>query len=254
MGDDTMTFWTKEVLELPLRTKQIRFAVQWKNGLTSNAWAVRVEKKGDAYIYCRDAMPGQKVSLHASGKQHISFSKDSAAKVSSTGDRFMNQWWEPQYTQNAIATFRLLFPPWGLRLNADQRRKTQTVWDKNDIWIQADDERLTVVYFVIVEDIKPLRKAEGSPPSWPIGVLTLRPGKTLYVIAEHRREGNWRKTALDGFKKVGDAVKKRASTIDPKLLEGVDPILCLIGYTEVNSAYMLPIPGPYIVPTEVEDK
>ena len=61
-----MTLWTKEGLELPLRTKQIRFAVQWKNGLTSNAWAVCVENTGDAYIYCRDNIKEQKVSLHDS--------------------------------------------------------------------------------------------------------------------------------------------------------------------------------------------
>ncbi len=127
MSNDELTFRIRDGLTLPLRTQPIRFAVEWKNGLTSNAWGVYVEKTGDAYISCRDNIRAHKVSLHASGRQHISFPKNAPGLVSSTGDRFMNQWWEPQYTQKAVATFHLLFPPWGLRLNADQRRKFQTV-------------------------------------------------------------------------------------------------------------------------------
>ena len=80
MSHDKLTFWIRNGLALPLRTECIRFAVERRNGLTSNAWGVRVEKTGDAYIYCRDTLKDQKVSLHASGKQHISVSKEAAAQ------------------------------------------------------------------------------------------------------------------------------------------------------------------------------
>ena len=245
MGDDTMTFQIRKGLTLPLRTQPIRFAVEWRNGLTSNAWGVYVEKTGDAYISCRDHMKDQKVSLHASGKQHITVPHNTAAGVYSAGDRFMNQWWEPQYTQKAVATFHLIFPPWGLRLNAEQRRKFQNVWDKNTVLIPGDDKRLTVVYFVIMDDNKRLRKEEGSPPSGPLGVLKLRPGKLLVVLAGYEPEGSWQET-------VDKALKDIVSTTDPKLLEGDDLTLCLTGNRVENSVFMLPLSVRYNPPTKAD--
>ena len=74
--NEHLIHWKRNEIDSPKRTSPIHFAVQMKNGLTSNAWGVRVENTGDAYIYCRDSMKGQKVSLHASGKQHISFDRN----------------------------------------------------------------------------------------------------------------------------------------------------------------------------------
>lgn len=104
---------------------------------------------------------------------------------------------------------------------------------------------MTVVYFVIIDDNKVLRKAEGSPPSTPFGVLKLRPGKRLVLIVEHRPEGNWRETAEDALKKI-------PSTVDPKMLEGDDPTLCLMGNTVENSHFMLPLSVRYNPPTEAD--
>ena len=186
------------------------------------------------------------MSLHVSGQQHISFHKDSTARVLSTGDRFMIQWGEPQYTQKALATFRLLFPPWGLRLNADQRRKAQTVWDKNNIcWIQADDDKMTVVSFVKVKDSSPPLKVERSLPRVTLGELELEQGKRLVVIATYEPEDKWRETAEGGLKEF-------ASRIDPSLLEGDEPMLCFMGYTADNSPYMLPLSVRCNPPTEAD--
>ncbi len=242
MSTDQMALWKRDGLELPLRTDTIRFAVKRKSGLTSNSWGVRVERKGDAYIYCRDAMKDQKISLHASGKQHISFNENAPSMRSYTGDRFMNQWREPQHTQKAVPTIRLLFPPWGLSLNAEQRGKVQTVWDKNDVLIPGDDEMVTVVSFVIIDDGTRLRKEKGSPPSAPFGVLRLRPGRSLCVIAGYEPEGNLRE-------KVDEALKEIASTTDPKQLEGEDLTICLTGYAVENSIFMLPLSARYIPQT-----
>ena len=52
MIDDEMTLWKRDCLELPLRTDCIRFAVMKRNGLIFNAWVVRIEQTGNAYIYC----------------------------------------------------------------------------------------------------------------------------------------------------------------------------------------------------------
>ena len=58
MSDEEMVLWIKHGLEIPIRKSPIRFAIQMKSGLTSNAWGVHVENTGDAYIYCRDNMKG----------------------------------------------------------------------------------------------------------------------------------------------------------------------------------------------------
>ena len=84
-------------------------------------------------------------------------------------------------------------------------------------------------------------RRKGPPPSAPFGVLKLRQGKSLFVIAEHRPEGRWRETAENALKKI-------AVTTDPKLLEGDDLAICLMGYTEENSAYMLPLSVRYNPP------
>ena len=243
MSNDSIKFTIRDDLELPLRTQPIRFAVAWRNGFTSNSWGVYVEKTGDAYISCRDNMKEHKVSLHVSGQQHISFHKDSTARVLSTGDRFMIQWREPQYTQRTLAPFRLLFPPWGLRLNEEQREKVKTVWDKNNIWIQADDDKMTVVSFVKVKDSAPPLRVERSLPWAALGELKLEPGKRLVVIATYEPEDKWRETA-EG------ALKEAASRTDPSLLEGDEPMLCLMGYTADNSPYMLPLSVRCNPPTE----
>ena len=234
MNNDQMTLLKKDGLELPLRTHPIRFAVRGKGGFTSNLWGVQVKRKGDAYIYCRDEWKDQKISLHASGKQHISFNENAPGIKSYIGGRFMNQWWEPQHTQKAVATLRLLFPPWGLSLNTQKSEKFQTKWGRNDVLIPAHDEMVTVVSFVIVDDGTRLKKEDGSPPSMPFGILRLRPGKSLFVIAGYEPEGDLKD-------KVNEALKEIAYTTDPKLLESEGLKVCLTGYTLENSIFMLPL-------------
>ena len=75
---------------------------------------------------------------------------------------------------------------------------------------------VTVVSFVIVDDGTRLQKEKGSPPSAPFGVLRLRPGKSLFVIASYEPEENLRE-------KVDEALKKIASTTDPETVGGRRP-------------------------------
>ena len=60
----------------------------------------------------------------------------------------------------------------------------------------------------------------------------------MFVIASYGPERDLRE-------KVDEALKKIASTTDPKLLEGEDLEICLTGYTVENSAFMLPLRGRY---------
>ena len=238
MSDEQMIFWTRNNLKLPKKTSPINFAVQRKHGLTSNAWGVRVKETGDAYIYCRDHMKDQKVSLHASGKQHITFD-ESASGTKYIQGRFMNQWREPQHNGKAIPTFRLLFPAWGLSLNDEQRDKFRSKWNKNHVLIKGDDSLVTVVSFVILDEDKILRKEEGSPPSYPMGILKLRPGKMLYVIAGYEPEGNLRT-------EVDRALREIASTTEPEELIGDDLSVCLTGYSTTNCTFMLFLSASYV--------
>ena len=54
--------------ELPLGGDSLNFAVMRKDGTSSNAWGVKVNKNnGGAFVYCRDNMNEVKASLHQSG-------------------------------------------------------------------------------------------------------------------------------------------------------------------------------------------
>lgn len=171
--DDQMVFWTRNGLERPKRTSPIRFAVQRNHGLTSNTWGVKVEKNGEAYVYCRDAMVAQHVSFHQSGRQHISFDMGAPGMGSIAGNRFMNQWRVPSHREIAIPTLKLLFPPWGRCVNADYRARFRQKWNRNHIMIKGDEEMVTVVSFFIIDEELTFRNENRWSPSYPIGVLPL---------------------------------------------------------------------------------
>ena len=189
MSSEQLNIYTRKNRTLPFTESPIRFAVTKKNGLTSNAWGVRVEETGDAYIYCRDMMKELKISLHQSGKQHIAFTKGSELEMT-PGSRFWNQWREPPSQRPPVPTFKLVFPGWTLSFNEEDRKKGRPKkWDTNDILIEADDKLLTVVSFFIT-DTGCVPRQKGLP-SHPIGILPLRQGKDLCVLALREHERNF---------------------------------------------------------------
>ncbi|MXW92142.1 MAG: hypothetical protein F4114_17085 [Rhodospirillaceae bacterium] len=95
----------------PLTAGPINFCVLSDGGL-SVRWGVSVGRNGDAYIYNRDVPNAEKVSLHASGDQHIAISDETAVRVGA-GSRFGPRWTEPVFDRGAVPTFSILFPPWG---------------------------------------------------------------------------------------------------------------------------------------------
>ena len=150
--------------------------------------------------------------------------------------RFMNQWREPHYTEEAIPTLRLLFPAWGVGLSEEQRRKAKSAWNKNDLLIYGHDEFMTVVSFVIADDGVTIKKKEGSYASYPIGILPLRPGKRLCVIAGWEPEGNLKIRVEEALSKI-DARKFVTDDIMGNTLS-----MCLTGESSPDSAYMVVVP------------
>ena len=235
-----MVLWIKRPLTVPVREGSIRFAIQYRDGQTSNAWGVHVEKAGDAYVYCRDHMKGQKVSLHASGKQHITV-PTKPASVDGMSNRFLNQWYEPAFGKQAVATFQILFPSWGNKLNHEQRESQRARWKKNDILIEADDESLIVVSFIIMNEDHVLRKAEGPWPSTVVGILPLREGKKLWVLASKGLEGDLKENITASFKHID------ARRFVPEDLYGETISLSLTGFAgdNPNSVWMVVVPAVY---------
>lgn len=215
-------------LESPLKESPITFAVLWKNGQTSNTWGVRVEKDGDVYIYCRDNMKEMKISLHKSGKQHIAFTGGSGIEME-PGSRFWKQWREPQHGQQAIPSFMLYFPSWGTRLSEEERNKATSKWNNNQILVEADDELLTAISFIILDKGTTLTKKEDGFPSYPIGVLPLHSGKKLCVIAGFQPEGNLRQNAEKAVQNVNN---KNLQLEEGKILHA-----CVTGDNQDGFAY-----------------
>ena len=153
-----------------------------------------------------------------------------------TSGRFMNQRSEPHYVQEAVPTFRLLFPAWGIGLSEKQREEAKSTWNKNDILIDGHDELLTVVSFIIADDSVTIRKKEGSYTSYPIGVLPLRPGRTLWVIAGWEPEGDLKIRAEDALRKI-DASKFVTDEDRGNILS-----ICLTGNSSPDSIFMVVVP------------
>ncbi|WP_420461665.1 hypothetical protein [Candidatus Palauibacter sp.] len=185
-------------------------------------------------------MKGQKVSLHASGKQHITVPAKPVS-IDEMSDRFLNQWYEPEFSEQAVATFQILFPSWGNKLNHEQRELQRAAWKKNDILIEADDESLIVVSFIIMAEDRVLRKAEGPWPSELVGILPLREGKKLWVLTSRGLEGNLKENITASFKHIDPR------ELVPENLFGKTISLSLTGVAgdNPNSVWMVVVPVVY---------
>ena len=234
----------KHDLTLPLRTSPTRFAVTRRDGITSNAWGVYVDKKGEIYIACRDHMKTQKISLHKSGKRHIAFLP---SFETTKGDRFLDEWWEPEYDGDykMVPTFNLFFPSWALCLT-QEIRNTNPVWDTNQIYIEAVESPMaTIVSFCITDAGLTVRfRTIGDSPSVPLAILPVQPGKKLWVIARHVPEGKMKEWADIGIRHFNARL-----AVDANLVEKLSVFpsghvmgLCASGNTSYGGKYMMPFP------------
>ena len=142
----------------------------------------------------------------------------------------MNEWTEPEIEQEAIATFSLIFPPWGVGRHYESEKLT-----KDELLIIGHKEKLVVVYFFIVESAK---KMQGHLPHIVLGELQLRPGKTLHIIA-------WKEPENNLMERIQSAIPQVSLGLSKQELEEGDYTLNLHGYRGLNSAYMLSVPVHY---------
>lgn len=213
----------------PLTRGPINFSVLRGDGKFSNRWGVTTSKHGDAYVYCRDVPNAEKVSLHTSGRQHISMPSINPATLGEHR-RYGNVWTEPEFEREAIATFSLIFPPWGVGLRFEPKQRT-----KDEILIAGHREKLVVVSFFVVDSDK---KMQGRLPHFVLGQLPLRAGKTLHVIT-------WKEPQNDLLNQI-QKVFPQVSPIFSELKLGEDDYtLNLQGYRGPNSAYIVTVPVHY---------
>lgn len=217
-------------VEFPLTQGPINFSVFRSDALLSNRWGVRTNKKGDAYVYRRDAPRAEKVSLHRSGRQHIAITSQTAARVGADS-RFGPIWTEPEFEGKAIATFSLLFPPWGVGMSPEPTMQT-----KDELWIVGHREKIVVVSFFVVDSVKEMR---GQLPHFVLGRLRLRPGRTLHVIA-------WKEPQKDLMNQIRNVLPQVSRSLpEPPSLGEKGYTLCVQGYRGSNSAYMVTVPVHY---------
>ena len=224
----------KSVLELPLTKAPINFSVWRSDGLSSNRWGVNTSKNGDVYVYCRDVPDAEKVTLHTSGRQHISITSKTAERTGATS-RFGPVWKEPEFEREAIPTFSLIFPPWGVGMRYEPKELT-----KDELLIVGHREKLVVVHFFIVDSAK---KMKGQLPHFVLGQVTLRPEKTLYIIA-------WKEPQNDLLERIRNVFPKISPMFSELKLDEDDYTICLQGYRGSNSAFMVTVPVHYTPPPE----
>ncbi len=216
----------------PLIQGPINFSVVRSDGLVSNRWGVTInQKKGDAYVYSRDVPDAEKVSLHASGRQHISITSETA-KRTGADYRFGPVWTEPQFDTEAVATFTLVFPPWGVGRDASE---TPVNPSKDELLIIGHKEKLVLVSFFIVDAGRNMR---GRIPHFALAQLSIREGKTLHMIAWKEPQNGLMDRVRATFPQISSTFSQRGHGED-------DYTLCLSGFRAPNSAYMVVVPVKY---------
>ena len=202
-------------------------------GRPSHGWGVKTNGKGDAYLYCRDNPSAEKVSFHSSGRQHVSIPNELVARRG-VESRFMNEWEEPAFTSEAIATFTLIFPPWGAVRPLDTPAKK----GKSELVIVGHKEKLVVVCFFIVDSSKRMR---GRDPHFVLGQLPLGSTKTLHVIVQKEPQNELADRIRRCFPQVIQALPEGR-------IGGSDYTLWVGGYRGENAAWMSVIPVRYTPP------
>lgn len=218
----------------PLRQGPINFSILRSDGRFSNRWGVKTEVKGDVYIYCRDVPDSEKISLHASGRQHISITSETATRVD-LDNRFGPVWSEPKFAQTVIATFSFLFPPWGVGIPWESSK-----YKKRSSVVVGHKEKTVVVAFFIVESSVNLNV---NFPHVVIGQIPLSTGKTVHVIAWKEPQEDLKDLVQKVFPHVSQSFFESATSED-------DYTLNLFGFRESNSAFMVSVPVHYKPPVK----
>ena len=192
---------------------------------------MKTNPKGDVYVYCRDNPEAEKVSLHSSGRQHISISRKIAERIGAES-RFQNVWTRPEFESEAIATFTLVFPPWGVGRKASEVRDP---FRSDELLIVGHRKKLLLVNFFIVDSARNMR---GHVPHLVLGQIPLMEGKTLHIIAWKEPENGLMDLVRTAFPQASHTFAKQ------RLGEG-DYTMPVQGSRGQNAAYMVVFPVRY---------
>ena len=210
-------------IAFPLTEGPINFSVISSTGL-SVRWGVKIGPKGDTYIYNRDVKNAEKVSLHASGDQHIAITDKRAVQID-PHKRIGLRWTEPVFNQRAVPTFSILFPTWGVT----DRCPENLIKGRGELLIVGHVEKVVVVGFFIVDSS---RKLQVNARHFMLGKLVLRPGKVLYVAAWKEPENGLKALLRASLKQVEDFLPKDD-----------DLVIDFQGFQAPNSAFMVAVPA-----------
>ena len=219
-----------------LCTSPVRFAMMLKNNWMGSMWKVQARRRGDVYIVPRDIMSGVKISLHASGQQHLKVDRPPLPPL-------RMKWKEPPMESPLPASFKIIFTFWSAGMGStkdyDVARLTR-MWEDNHVFIQGEDREncvITVCFFLTPHD------ASVELPSWPpmetIAILSLRTGKDLHIIVRKERRNNVRDAIEKELTKVVESGGVSAYSKNPK------QSLLLLGGKDVDGC-------PYVAPVSVE--
>ena len=218
----------KKQLRFPLTRGPIRLSMLGPAGSVSSRWGVKTSTQGDAYVYCRDASgtgrPLPKVSLHASGRNHISITPGTQT-VPDADHRFADAWTRPEIEDETIASFSLLFPPYR------HMHPPHNMGAKDELLLLGSSKRIVVVGLYVTDSAVDV---SHSMPTFRLGKLPLPPSEVLHVVA-------WKEEAdadlLDQIRGAMAAMTAAQLRVDVGC-----HMICLHGYRGPNSAYMMPVP------------
>lgn len=177
---------------LPIKSGAVRFAVGPPTGLTSNTWRLWATTTGDIYIACRDNFKEAKVSLHASGRWRIGFTREAVAKNIKLLPFEQNRAWEvwdqpPPTLADSIIAFRLIFPTSELAVRPEQR--AANTWENVAFIEPGPPGKMTVLtLFITIGEVILRHETE---PSFCLASLDIGLGRRAQLVAHGEPEADW---------------------------------------------------------------
>ncbi len=172
-----------------LECSPVTFAVRLRDGSAGSMWKVVARGRGDVYIVPRDIMEGAKISLHASGQQHLRVIRPLFPRVE-------KKWKEPPRESPLPASVKLIFTVWSAGMGPTRDHdatQIQRQWGQNQVLIEgenSEDSVITVCFFLTPSDV------DVELPPWPpmarFAALHVGAGKDLHIIARRERRRNLR--------------------------------------------------------------
>ncbi len=217
-----------------LRSGPIRFAVKLTDGSAGSMWKVEARGRGEVYIIPRDIMEGAKISLHASGRQHLKVDRPPWDKM---------KWKEPPRESPLPASVKLLFTVWSAGMGPTKNHdaaQVQKQWEQNQVLIEGEDSEdsvITVCFFLTPPDVRV--ELPPRPPMARFAALSVGADKNLHIIARKEHRPNLR-VAIE--QRLAETVASH--TVSARWPIGRKSVL-LLGGDDVDGR-------PYVTPVSVE--